>query len=305
MRHRTINFFYVGLVICLIGCNQSENSSITLKTKKQNHQTDLIEFSKAHLPVASPPGHIFDQVAFPSPLGDIPAYISKPRSQNKKLPAIIWLVGGFSNSISETAWMPAPIDNDQSARVFWENGIITMYPSLRGGNENPGNLEGLFGEVDDVIAAFNFLTNLEYVNSDRIYLGGHSTGGTLALLVGESFEGFRSIFSFGPVSRVSNYGQDNLPYDIRSDIEDELRSPVLWLHLIKDPTHIFEGVQGNLLSLNLLKNASENELIHFYAIPKHDHFSILYPVSKIIANKILEDTGDTTNISFSNGELGL
>ena len=58
-----------------------------------------------------------------------------------------------------------------------------MFPSLRGGNDNPGNKEGFLGEVDDVLAAADFLSKQEFVDPNRIYLGGHSTGGTLVLLV--------------------------------------------------------------------------------------------------------------------------
>ena len=74
-----------------------------------------------------------------------------------------------------------------------------MYPSLRGGNNNPGHMESFFGEVDDVLAARALLAKLPYVDPERIYLGGHSTGGTLALLVAECSGAFRGVFAFGPV----------------------------------------------------------------------------------------------------------
>lgn len=54
-----------------------------------------------------------------------------------------------------------------------------MFPSLRGGNDNPGVKEGFLAEVDDVLAAADFLGKQNYVDPGRIYLGGHSTGGTL------------------------------------------------------------------------------------------------------------------------------
>ena len=41
-----------------------------------------------------------------------------------KHPAIIWLIGGFSNSISGVAWSDYPPDNDQSAKAFREAGIV-------------------------------------------------------------------------------------------------------------------------------------------------------------------------------------
>ena len=64
-------------------------------------------------------------------------------------------------------------------------GIVMMYPSLRGGNDNPGRREGFLGEVDDILAAAEYLARESYVDPGRIYLGGHSTGGTLAMLAAE------------------------------------------------------------------------------------------------------------------------
>ena len=61
-----------------------------------------------------------------------------------------------------------------------------MFPSLRGGNDNPGRREGFFGEVDDILAATDYLARQPHVDPKRIYLGGHSTGGTMVMLVAES-----------------------------------------------------------------------------------------------------------------------
>jgi hypothetical protein len=41
-----------------------------------------------------------------------------------------------------------------------------MFPSLRGGNDNPGAREGFYGEVDDVVAASEFLARQPYVDLD-------------------------------------------------------------------------------------------------------------------------------------------
>jgi len=50
-------------------------------------------------------------------------------------PAILWLFGGFSNRISDTAWQRGERANDQSAAGFRDHNIVMMYPSLRGGIE--------------------------------------------------------------------------------------------------------------------------------------------------------------------------
>lgn len=60
--------------------------------------------------------------------------------------------------------------------------MAMLFPTLRGGNDNPGQREYFWGEVQDVAAAILQAAQLPYVDPARIYLGGHSTGATLALL---------------------------------------------------------------------------------------------------------------------------
>src|SRR5262249_2655167 len=145
-------------------------------------QTKLVRKEAAKEAVPQPPGRLFRVIRYDSPAGKLAAYLSPDPQDGKKHPAVVWVFGGFDNGIGETAWEDAPPSNDQSASAFRRAGIIMMYPSFRGGNDNPGFKEGFYGEVDDVLAAADYLAKQDYVDSSRIYLGGHSTGGTLALL---------------------------------------------------------------------------------------------------------------------------
>jgi dienelactone hydrolase len=180
-----------------------------------------------------------------------------------------------------------------------------MYPSLRGGVDNPGAREGFFGEVDDVLAAADYLAQQDFVDPRRIYLGGHSTGGTLALLAAASTDRFRAVFSFGPIADVAGYGAEVLPFDAASKRERDLRAPVLWMHSIQCPTFVLEGTgqPGNVDSLRALDRASGNPLVRFYQVKGANHFSILAPTTKLIADKILRDVGPTTDIAISEDEL--
>ena len=65
--------------------------------------------------------------------------------------------------------------------------------------------EGFLGEVDDILAATDHLAALPYVDAEQIYLGGHSTGGTMVMLVGECSDRYRAIFALGPVA-AQQYG---------------------------------------------------------------------------------------------------
>lgn len=43
--------------------------------------------------------------------------------------------------------------------------------------------------------------------------------------------------------------------------------------------------------------------VRFYAVSGADHFSTLAPLTRLIAQKILTDKGETTNIDFTEREL--
>jgi len=296
-----------GITVLLVeGCERSQNTNQPpLAEARRGFTTTLIRQQTIGEPVAAPPSALFRSVTYQSPIGNLAAYVSPSPKDGRKHPAIIWIVGGFDNSIGDFAWQPAPPENDQSASAFRLAGIVMMYPSLRGGNKNPGFLEGFYGEVDDVLGAAEFLARQDYVNPDRIYLGGHSTGGTLALLVAECTNRFRAVFAFGPVGDIRGYGQENLPFNISDRHEGDLRSPKKWLQSIQTRTFVFEGARrdSNIRELHSMSRASKNAQIHFHPVKGADHFSILAPVSRLIAAKILSDDSAAPNIAFASKEL--
>ncbi|MDB5321446.1 MAG: Alpha/beta hydrolase family protein [Phycisphaerales bacterium] len=277
---------------------------LSLLEARRGFQTKLVSRDGADEPVAQPPANQFRIVKYPSSVGALPAYLSAAPADGRKHPAIIWITGGDCNSIGDV-WSPAPPENDQTASAFRQAGIIMMYPSLRGGNGGPGKREGFFGEVDDVIAAAEFLASQPSVDPQRIYLGGHSTGGTLVMLVAAASPRFRAVFSFGPVDDVGGYGSEYLPFDASNPREVELRSPGRWVNSIQSPTFVFEGAQprSNIESLRTLEQASQNPRVHFAGVQGASHFSILQPVTRLIAGKIIADTGAELNIAFAEEEF--
>ncbi|MHC4718226.1 MAG: alpha/beta hydrolase family protein [Planctomycetota bacterium] len=277
----------------------------SLAQARRGFSTKIVRTDTPYEPVPQPPARLYHTVHYLSPAGDLAAYVSTAPADGKPRPAIIWIPGGMSNSIGSTAWEPAASRNDQSARAFREAGIVTMFPSLRGGNDNPGLREAFYGEVDDILAARDYLARQDYVDPGRIYLGGHSTGGTLALLVAECTDKFRAVFAFGPAADVRDYGAKNVPFDTSDDMEWDLRSPIHWLGGIRTPTFVFEGGQrpGNIKALTELSRASANRLIRFHPVQGADHFSILAPVTRVIAAEILRDVGPTVSIDLTEQEL--
>ncbi len=280
---------------------------------RKSFQTQLQRQEFSNDPVPNPPSAIARKVKFPSSAGQLSAYITLPPAPansakpatSAKSPAIVWLSGGFCNCIDGDFWKPAPRKNDQTASAFRKAGIITMYPARRGGNEKVGIKEGFYGEVDDVLAAVDYLAKQPGVDPTRIYLGGHSTGGTLALLVAAAGgkNRFRSVFAFGPVEEIAGYG-DELPFDVRDRKERLMRSPKNWINSIQSPTFVIEGTErGNLDSLQALAKIAEHPHLKFYPVTGADHFTVLAPINDYLAKKILQDKGPTSNIQFQPNEL--
>ena len=295
-----------ALLLLFAGCapkKQLAGRGETLPVARQNFKTMLSPVNAAKEAVETAPPNLFRTLTYPAPSGNLAAYLTPDPGDGRKHPAIIWITGGDCNSIGDV-WSPTSRDNDQTAGAYRQAGIVMMFPSLRGGNTNPGVKEGFLGEVDDVLYAAKFLQAQSYVDPKRIYLGGHSTGGTLALLVAESTDGFRAVFSFGPIDDVSNYGTNSefLPFDTSSRREIELRSPGYWLASIQSPTWVFEGSEGNRGPLRSMAQSSTNPKTHFIELQGVSHFATLAPLNERIAGKILQDTGETCDLTFSEEE---
>jgi dipeptidyl aminopeptidase/acylaminoacyl peptidase len=280
------------------------DDKLSLTEARRGFKTKLVRQETGGPPAPEPPARLFRTVHYFSPAGKLAAYLSPDPEDGQKHPAIVWITGGDSNTLDAGIWKKAPPSNDQTASAFREAGILMMFPSLRGGNDNPGFKEGFFGEVDDVLSAADYLGKREFVDPARIYLGGHSTGGTLVLLAAASSDRFRAVFSFGPAADVGGYGPEFLPFDTSNRRELELRSPARWLHSIRVPAFVFEGtVQGNLRSLQAMSQISNNPKVHFHPVKGANHFSILAPTNHLIATKILRDDGPALNMSFTEEEL--
>ena len=302
MAKSLLSLVTVLFVISATGCRPtsesaagaSQNKKESLAKARKGFQTNLVRKESAKEPLPEPPASVFRIVSYQSPAGKMAAYLSVHSKDGKKRPAIIWITGGDCNTIGDV-WSPHQAKNDQTASAYRKAGIVMMFPSLRGGNRNPGVREGFLGEVDDVLAARDWLAKQEEVDPSRIYLGGHSTGGTLALLVSECTDQFRGIFCFGPVHDPSQYDDEYVPFNAKDSREVMLRAPMFWLHSIKSPTYMIEGKKdGNGLSLlAMASTAKQDNLQNIYSLmaANHDHFSVLAPANKLIAAKILADTG--------------
>ena len=260
----------------------------TLLEARKGFKTRIVKEVREPAYSLKPPAGTVSLIKYQTELGLMSAYLSEVPKSDSKLPAIIWITGGFpAGGIGESAWEARPSSNDQSAKIYRQKGIVIMYPSFRGADGNVGVQESFYGEVNDVLSALEYIKKLEYVDSNNIYLGGHSTGGTLALLVAQSTDEFKAVFSFGPVAASTQYGAENVLHDLSSDKEIELRAPALFMNAIKADTYILEGSEGNIDALRQLESYTMNQRVRFVEVEGSDHFELLQPINEYIANKML------------------
>src|SRR5262249_1789835 len=109
----------------------------TLAEARKGFETRLPTAGSPPEAVPNPPAKIFRLVHYPSAVGELAAYLTPDPKDGLKHPAIIWITGGDCNSIGEV-WEPAAASNDQTAAAYRQAGMVMMFPSLRGGNDNPG-----------------------------------------------------------------------------------------------------------------------------------------------------------------------
>ncbi|MEM7013996.1 MAG: prolyl oligopeptidase family serine peptidase, partial [Verrucomicrobiota bacterium] len=242
--------------------------------------------------------------------GDLAAVVTPDPGDGRKRPAVVWATGGFGG-IGSYLWEDAPRSNDQSAAAFREAGLVLMCPSWRGENDNPGRFELFYGEVEDFLAAIDYVKKLPYVDPDRVYIGGHSTGGTMTLLAAAAGADVRAAFSFGGCPDMvelmaDGEGYGNTPYPASSLRDHELRSPLRYTKFIEIPTFYFEGEDNYFYveSAHEMERIANMNDVPFKAYSiSGDHFQLLAPITKLIAEKIHKDSLPECNIDFTLSEL--
>lgn len=290
----------------------------TLEEAHKNFKTKIIdeqetEFVADGKPAIPPKSSKFELINYPTKLGEMPAYITPKPNDGKKYPVIIYLNGGFGGiGNNEFDWdEEAPKNNYQRAGAFKRDEFVLVIPSARAENANPGKYEMFYGEIEDLEDARKYVASLPYVDPNRIYLVGHSTGGTKALLLSEYSKGFRAVFALGALpdffwAEVQPHEYGGVPFDVTDPREIAVRSSFRYIRSITAPTFHFEGSENHHEKLfGPMQKAADKYKIPFkeYKIEGGDHFNIIYPLTTVIAEKILADTGEKTNIQFTEEDL--
>jgi dipeptidyl aminopeptidase/acylaminoacyl peptidase len=162
------------------------------------------------------------------------AWLSKPGSAPAvRAPAVVFLHGGFA--FGEEDW--------DMSRPFRDAGFVVLMPILRGENGSPGFFSLFYDEVEDVLAAAEALAKRPEVDVSRIFVAGHSAGGTLAMLAAMTSKRFRAMASLSglPDATVLAEESDLVPFDSSDRQELRMRSPSAFPTSFKCPARLFWG----------------------------------------------------------------
>ena len=146
-----------------------------------------------------------EEVVFPSSGRELHGFLWKPEGPGP-FPAILW------NHGSEKLPGSQPV----LAKFYAEHSYVFFIPHRRGQGRSPGEyIQDLVGqtppserarrmvelqqaEVEDVIAALNYLKSQPFVDAARIAISGCSYGGIQTLLAGERDLGVKALVPFAP-----------------------------------------------------------------------------------------------------------
>ncbi len=180
-----------------------------------------------------------DQIFYRSGAGselELRAWVSKYTRTSQPKPAVLFLHGG--NAMGMGHWV--------LMKPYMDAGFVVMMPSLRGENGQMGNFSGFYDEVDDVLSAADRMAHLPGVDQNRLFIAGHSIGGTLTMLAAMSTHKFRAA---APISgnpdafRFFNRYPQDIRFDDSNEREFEVRTALCYAESFKCPVRVVHGTE--------------------------------------------------------------
>jgi formylglycine-generating enzyme required for sulfatase activity len=134
------------------------------------------------------------------------------------------------------------MDDWEQTKPYRDAGFVVLTPVLRAENGQPGAFSYFYDEVADVLAAADYLSQQPYVDANRVFVAGHSVGGTMTLLTALASRKFRAAASFDGAAYWPPFTEDkDLPFDRSNPREVQVRSPIAYASSLKCPLRIYHG----------------------------------------------------------------
>jgi dipeptidyl aminopeptidase/acylaminoacyl peptidase len=180
------------------------------------------------------------------------AWVNRPSGgDHRRYPTVLFLHGGNSFDLGD--W--------QTSQPYRDAGFVVLTPILRGENRQPGYFSMFYDEVEDVVTAAEYLRRQPYVDTRRLFVAGHSVGGTMVMLSAMTYRHFRAAAALsGSPDQILfvRYAPDasgHVPYDLADPREAQMRSPLAYAASFKCPVRIYYGSEENYFDLTSRRTA--------------------------------------------------
>ncbi len=151
-----------------------------------------------------------ERVHYPSSGGlTVSGLLFRPREGEGPWPTVIVNHAGFGTAG----------DFADVALLIRDRGYLVFNPDFRGSGESQGRHEGAKGEVDDVIAALDYLESRGLVMEGRVGMYGQSHGAAVSVLAAERDPRIRAV-----VAEAGFYDAADLYYKARDSSDPGVRS---------------------------------------------------------------------------------
>jgi dienelactone hydrolase len=285
----------------------ARESPVPLMQARAGFQTNIVNPQQiATGPALAPPADKLQVVRYNSAVGPLVAYLTLAPRDERKHPAVVWARPSFGG-IGANEW-----EDNSPPMIFARAGFVVLCPSWRGENDNPGKHEQFFGEVDDAVAAIDYVAALPYVNPSRIYMVGESEGGTLTLLTVEATTKLRAAFTLGgspdfgkDLGPFGAFADGDTPFNPRDKKEKRLRSAIDFIHHVRTPTFYIDGSDSgeSLEDAQKMEERARKAGAPVSVLILEERHEITTSVCKFIAAKIKADAEGSAGISITVTEL--